>query len=200
MANTKSFILDWSETGQTVYFICVRSVDSFRLDDGDGDFATSPADPYISFTEDSVLKGRYQLDESRVVWDDGEYTYAIYDQVGGSPAPVSDTIIGTGSLYIVSDTEVVLDKSVASLNDISTAEVNTEVDNALDTAIPGSPTAGSINARMVDLHDEAFGKWTVDPTGKTLTLLKADGITTLKVFDLTSTATDVPSFIVRTPQ
>lgn len=162
MANTKKFILDWSATGLTVYFICVRSVDDFRLDDGDGDFATSPADPYISFTEDSVLKGRYSLSESRFVWDNGLYTYAVYKQAGGSPAPVSDTIIGTGELAITNDTEV----------------------NAIF---------------LGDLHDETFGTWTVDPTGKTLTLLKVDG-SALKAFDLTSTATDVPSFIVRTPQ
>ncbi len=162
MANNKKFILDWSETGQTVYFICVRAVDSFRLDDADGDFATAPADPYILWAEDSVLKGRYSLSESRLLWNNGLYTYAVYKQAGGSPAPVSDTIIGTGELAITNDTEV----------------------NAIS---------------LGDLHDEAFGTWTVDPTAKTLTLLKADG-STLKTFDLTSTTATVPSFIVRTPQ
>lgn len=158
---TKTFILDWSETGQTVYFICVRSVDSFRLDDSGGDFATSPADPYISFTEDSVLKGRYSLSESRTVWDNGLYTYAVYKQAGGSPAPVSDTIIGTGELAITNDTEV----------------------NAVF---------------LGDLHDETFGTWTVDPSGNTLTLLKADG-SALKTFNIGSTTDDVPNYISRTP-
>ena len=35
--------------------------------------------------------------------------------------------------------------NIAALNDISTADVNTQVDAALNTAIPGSPTAESIN-------------------------------------------------------
>lgn len=112
MANTKTFILDWNTTGLTSYGIFVRAVDEFQLNDADGDFASAPADPYISFTEDSVLKGRYQLDESRVAWNDGTYTYAVYNQAGGSPAPVSDTIIGTGSVQIEDDREVVLDTSL----------------------------------------------------------------------------------------
>ena len=33
------------------------------------------------------------------------------------------------------------------------AQVNTEVDNALDTAIPGSPTANSVNQRLVAVDD-----------------------------------------------
>jgi hypothetical protein len=46
-----------------------------------------------------------------------------------------------------------LDASVASRSTLSAAEVNAEVDTALDTAIPGSPTAGSINERVRDLDD-----------------------------------------------
>ena len=36
-----------------------------------------------------------------------------------------------------------------------------------------------------DLFEEAFGKWIIDPINKTLTLYKIDGITVLKIFDLT---------------
>jgi VCBS repeat-containing protein len=42
---------------------------------------------------------------------------------------------------------------IAALNDLSAAAVNAEVDAALDTAIPGSPTAGSINERLKALDD-----------------------------------------------
>jgi hypothetical protein len=38
-----------------------------------------------------------------------------------------------------------------NLNDLSAAEVNAEVDSALNTAIPGSPTAGSLNDVIKDL-------------------------------------------------
>lgn len=40
---------------------------------------------------------------------------------------------------------------VSALNNISTANVNTEVDNALNTAIPGAPTADSINQYIQQL-------------------------------------------------
>ncbi len=40
-----------------------------------------------------------------------------------------------------------------SFNDLSAAEVNTEVDNALNTAIPGSPTTDSINQRIAAIDD-----------------------------------------------
>ncbi len=55
-------------------------------------------------------------------------------------------------------------------------------------------------AKLTDLHDEALGKWELDPTAKTLTLFKADGITPLKIFDLGDTASPVPNFISRIPQ
>ncbi|MCK5610501.1 hypothetical protein KAR91_51990 [Candidatus Pacearchaeota archaeon] len=50
-----------------------------------------------------------------------------------------------------------------------------------------------------DLHDEAFGKWVLDPAGKTMTLYKADGVTILKTFNLTDTSASILPFISRTP-
>lgn len=40
-----------------------------------------------------------------------------------------------------------------NLNDLSAAQVNAEVDTALDTAVPGSPTANSINERIKTMDD-----------------------------------------------
>jgi len=57
----------------------------------------------------------------------------------------------TDSLEAISD-------AVSGLNDVSTAEVNTEVDNALNTIVPASPTAGSIN----DILSKAAGGNTFD--------------------------------------
>lgn len=39
------------------------------------------------------------------------------------------------------------------LNNLSAAQVNAEVDTALDTAVPGSPTSGSINERIKTMDD-----------------------------------------------
>jgi len=103
----KKITIDWSETGKTVYCIVRREADGYLLSDADGAFANAPADPFIALTEDGTIKGRYELSESRAVWSDGSYTVAIYKQAGGSPAPASDTIIGSGQMSIVSDAEVV---------------------------------------------------------------------------------------------
>lgn len=109
MANIKKLTLDWQETAKTVYAIIRREADGYRLNDADGAFASAPADPYVSLTEDSVIKGRYEKNESRTVWSDGEYTVAVYRQAGGSPSPVADTIIGSGVMWIISDAEVPFD-------------------------------------------------------------------------------------------
>jgi hypothetical protein len=61
-------------------------------------------------------------------------------------------------------------------------------------------SAGSFGKMMLDLHDEAFGKWALDPAGNTLTLYKADGATVLKRFALTRAAGAVPGYVARTPQ
>ncbi|MDP2689427.1 MAG: hypothetical protein Q8P48_04875 [Deltaproteobacteria bacterium] len=102
----KKIIIDWSETGKTVYAMVRREADGYRLDDGDGTFGAAPADPYLSLAEDATIKGRYEASEGRTVWTGGRYTIAVYKQAGGSPAPASDTIIGTGEMKVESDAEV----------------------------------------------------------------------------------------------
>ncbi len=71
-------------------------------------------------------------------------------------------------------------------------------DNAGITAIKAK--TDTINwPDITDLHDEALGKWVLDPAGNTLTLYKADGVTVLKTFNLGSTTATVPNYISRTP-
>lgn len=47
-----------------------------------------------------------------------------------------------------------LSSEISALNDLSAAQVNAEVDAALDTAIPGVPTANSINERIKAIDDK----------------------------------------------
>jgi hypothetical protein len=61
-----------------------------------------------------------------------------------------------------------------------------------------SPTHESVS--IADLRDEALGKWTINPSASTLTLLRADGITVLKTFSLANTSDQLPAYISRTPQ
>jgi len=107
MANVKRIAISTAEgTALTVYAIIKRISDGYLLDDSDGSFADGPADPYLSLSEDSVIKGNYSVDESRVSWSDGEYEITAYMQDGGSPAPATDTVIGSGQMFIRSDEEV----------------------------------------------------------------------------------------------
>ena len=111
---TKKFI-GYTTTAKTVYGIIERQADSYRLNDADGAFAAAPTDPYVSFTEHSVIKGEYVLSESRTVWNDGMYKCTVYEQSGGSPVPASDLVVAYQYMYVVSDAEVVSESSVTSI-------------------------------------------------------------------------------------
>lgn len=72
---------------------------------------------------------------------------------------------------------------VATLNDLSAAEVNAEVDTALNTAIPGSPTAGSVNDV---LNDQARSAKTIQKGAAATGTLSTTEMTT----DLTVSVAD----------
>ena len=154
MAENKRITLDWDTTGLTVYCIIRREVDDFRMDDADGSFAASPADPYAGLIEDTVIKGRYELDEARTVWDNGRYTIAIYNQASGSPAPASDTIIGTGELSIKDDLEVILSAPAATeatLDAHETARASMQTDLEAGHAAILAQVTGAGN-RVITIH------------------------------------------------
>lgn len=104
MANVKKLSTVKSVPGNTVYCIVRREADGFRLDDADGlTFAAAPADPYVSLTEDSVIKGLYELSESRVAWNDGRYRAFFYILSGASPAPVDDALVDLMDFWVLGD-------------------------------------------------------------------------------------------------
>ena len=160
MANVKKIMLDWNTTGLTVYGIIRRESDSYRMNDGDGAFAAAPADPFTTFTEDSVIKGRYELSESRTVWTDGRYTTTIYRQTGGSPAPVSDVVIGAGIMAILSDTEVYGDAFISTItgklptNYIMGSSVLTGKDDEIDAIVAKLPTNYIMGSSVVTDKDD----------------------------------------------
>lgn len=123
MANVKKISVAYTETGITVYCIIRREADDYLLNDADGNFAdpSGPvADPYVLMTENSIIKGLYELSESRQEWDDGKYIVMAYKQTGESsagPDPSNDQIIGQTSddaLYIANDTEVSVNEYAAN--------------------------------------------------------------------------------------
>lgn len=144
MPNIKKFIQPWSETGKTVYGIIRREADSHLLDNSTGVFADTSATSYIPFTEHVVIKGQYELLESRSVWNDGRYTATTYKQSGGSPSPIADTIIGAGDIYTVNDIEIVIDASISTRAIESTVAKETTVNTRLASSSYVVPDNSSI--------------------------------------------------------
>jgi len=63
--------------------------------------------------------------------------------------PATDKVTGV----LLCDQTTLVDTTTTNTDMITTAQVNTEVDNALNTAIPGAPTANSINERIAAIDD-----------------------------------------------
>ncbi|MEE8575507.1 MAG: hypothetical protein V3T30_08855 [Thermodesulfobacteriota bacterium] len=104
-----------------------------------------------------------------------------------------DLVIG-GSYVNVENRQVWIDDSyVQYIKDTATGKLK----GYRFLVVAGDRVIGWTN--IGDLHDEAFGKWVLDPGGETLTLYKADGVTVLKTFNLTSTYNALPAFIERSP-
>jgi hypothetical protein len=131
VANNKRITHPWDTTGIVVYCIIRREADNYRMDDSSGSFAETPSDPHVSLVEDSVIKGTYELNESRTVWNNGRYIVIIYSQTGGSPAPASDIIIGGGEIVIKSDLEVFLDVKL-STHETARSTMETTLINKID--------------------------------------------------------------------
>ena len=149
MPNTKKITHPWGETGLTLYCVIRREADGYLLNDDDGAFANAPADPYIAMTEDGTLKGLYEKSEARAAWDDGVYTVMVYSQAGASPAPASDTVIGSGEFYIDTDTEVNTSTIQTNIDTIDTAVDTialavTTIDTVVDTISLAATTIDTV--------------------------------------------------------
>jgi len=103
---TKRFIIDYPQTGLTVYCIIRREIDNYIFDDSIGDFSNSPVDPYQTMVENSFIKKRYEFSEDRNEWSDGNYSVVAYSQIGPSPDLINDVLIGSCMLKIYNDAEV----------------------------------------------------------------------------------------------
>jgi len=140
MANVKRITIDYGSKGIVVYAIIRREVDNYLLNDATGEFANAPADPFVTLTEDGTIKGRYEKDENRAAWDDGKYSIVAYEQVGGSPVPADDTMVGSGMMLIEDDAEL-------TLCDIITVA---DLIHAKTTNLPASPAATGAEMDLVD--------------------------------------------------
>jgi hypothetical protein len=111
---------------------------------------------------------------------------------------VTDLIPDAGAMIsLAQDLTVAKEATVGALNNVSTAEVNTEVDTALNTIVPVAPTAGSLN----DVLSKASGGNTFDKATDSLEAIR-DIIDTNNTADqvdldaiLEDTGTTIPALI-----
>ena len=117
----KQISIGFTETGITSYCVIKEESTGFYYDETDGDFRAwnSPTtDNFLALAEDTNVKGLYEVtvpDAGEPAWDDGSYLIIAYKQSGGSPSPASDEVIGDGRMYIVSDTEIILNQDVSAI-------------------------------------------------------------------------------------
>jgi len=96
----------------------------------------------LHITQASMSPVTRAIEIYRVKLSEGQTVTAAGNKISGV-ALVDSTTTVTGNVS----------GSVGSLGATAKADVNTEVDAALNTAIPGSPLAGSINERIKTLDD-----------------------------------------------
>lgn len=148
MPNVKQIVAHTQGTGLNVYCIVKRGADGYLLNDADGTFAASPADPYLSLVEDAVIKGRYAASESRQAWSDGLYHVAIYRREGGSPNPSADTLVAAGEMLIEADLELT-PFDYARPSDILIDPATDKLDGSmLDAKVSTRATAGDLVGQM----------------------------------------------------
>lgn len=100
---------------------------------------------------------------------------------------------GAEDATVAKDAAVAKEATLAAI----AAYVDTEVAAILAAIVDGTNGLAAIKTAI---DDERYGKWSLDPTNKVLTKYAQDGVTALKIFDLTSYSGSVPAFVGRTPR
>ena len=116
------------------------------------------------------------------VWDEAQADHVAAGSFGITASEIAaiptTAMRGTDNVVLAGPTKSEMDTAHALL--ATPAQVNTQVDNALDTAIPASPTANSINERIKTM-DAGILNGTVDTVTNshtpTTTEFQADDIT-----------------------
>ena len=90
------------------------------------------------------------------VWDELQSAHVTAGSFGEIATEIANILTDTNELQTDD-----VPGLIAALNDLSAADVNAQVDAALNTAIPGTPTAGSINDVLSDLDARLPGAGTL---------------------------------------
>lgn len=105
---------------------------------------------------------------------------------------------GTDNVSVdINSGHLVLDSTVTN-GTIVVRGIGKLTDNSVGATVNSDDLLSGLNLKEV--HEEVFGRWVLNPTGDTMTLYKPDGVTVLKVFDLTRAGATVPDYVERDPQ
>lgn len=187
--NVKKIIFDWPVRGQTVYCVIRREANGHLLDDATGAFAPAPADPFVHLTENSFIRGRYELLESRTAWSDGHYSVAVYVQSGAAPNPAVDELRGSGEIFIQNDLEITPSMVFGSvcLVDTTIAALTSQTVWTLSAGSPDNDAYNNMQVIIEKAHNPLQKCWQTikDYTGATRTveLQAAPGVFTIAVGD-----------------
>ena len=173
---------------------------STQLIDNLADFVTDGVqrgDWVINFTDQSVTEVIEVVDLNtltvRALTDGTDNDFDIGDAY--KVWEVSEFALTGGNFVAIDSSEVNINPLFTTFGRFVTKAAASSA-TQVETGVSGLTAAES--AKLTDIHDEAIGKWVVDPAAKTLTLYRAGG-TVLKTFNLTDTAQTVPAFIERIP-
>jgi len=111
------------------------------------DSALLAANVPTNFTDLSITAGTGRVDVGSIEGSDAT------DQIRDAILDDATRFSGADLAAILTDTGTTIPALIAALNNISAADVLTQVLAALNTAIPGGPTADSINERVAALDD-----------------------------------------------
>ena len=169
--STAKRIIAHGETGAVVYCTMTREADGYILDGFTGGFAATSDYPYTFLQEHPVIKGRYEISETRSTWSDGKYIVTVYTQAGTTPAPASDTVMASGELKVENDVEVEeitlpeIEGSVVLAKEATVEFIEKWVLNRLSITVNSD---GTETVRLFD-NDSAtvLNTWTWDPASKT---------------------------------
>ena len=141
--------------------------DTDLLDDVSGGLADIHAD--IATMQGNVTDILADTNELQLEFVDGGRLDLLIDSILADTGELQTDWVNGGRLDMLIDAQtaelakVPKSDSNVTWNATALASINAEVDTALNTAIPGSPTSGSVNERLVtiqgdtDLLDDAIG-------------------------------------------
>jgi len=147
---TAYIVLDNGIAGET-YYARVRNLSAQWANNDSEAFEEYNASNWADYLNVLVREGSSPtLKVSFPAWiADGTYDFVIHRQEGGSPSETDEAVAG-GRKRISEGDEV--DETRFTTDQI--ADVNQGVADALNAAIPGSPTENSINERVKAIDDK----------------------------------------------